>query len=55
MATNDLALKLTLRADGKQLSGPLKTAQGEVNNFAAKADHAGTKAAGSFGKARQIT
>lgn len=50
---NDLNLKLTLIADGKQLSGSLKAAQGEVNNFAIKADHAGTKAAGSFGKARQ--
>lgn len=50
---NDLNLKLTLSADGKQLSGSLKAAQGEVNNFAIKADHAGTKAAGSFGKARQ--
>lgn len=51
--TKNLSLKVTLTADGKQLSGSLKTASGQVHEFGATAQRASDVATTSFSKTRQ--
>lgn len=53
MATNDLKLKVTLSADGKQLAGTLKAAQVDVRDFGVKVEQAGDAATNSFSKTRE--
>lgn len=50
--SNDLQLKLTLKADGRQLSGVLKNATGDVVQFGQRSEQAAQTSAQAFGKTR---
>lgn len=49
---SDMRLKVVLTGDGRQLTGTLKTAQGEVQQFSQSSVQAGTTSAQAFSKTR---